>query len=370
MSDALSLPDSVTGARGAPSRLDGALARRSDVAGGGIDWEEMKRVCGAAIRSGILPKSITREDQAVAIALKARELGVPPMQGFSTIHLIQGVATCSANLMLGLAYKRLPEFSIRLIERTSSRCVMEFRRDARREWLRVSYTIEEAKAAKLTSKDNWANHPAAMLNARVVGIGCRLVAPDVFAGLYTPEEIDDGPPPDAYTVDPVDPATGRPARSEPEPDAGATPATEVPARPIESTPEPAATVAAPAAAPASTAPRATKADTDDLGRAWKALLERILARGLDQGHENEAQAAGKWLRGHGLDLSPVFTALKQGTAAQDLVVAAAAKVRELMTTHLPIEQPPEPVAAAATAPGCSPGMTKAQQKKFDDEIPF
>lgn len=207
MSDhALTLPPPVAGSRGAPERLESALARRADV--GCIDWEEMKRVCGAAIKSGILPRSITREDQAVAIALKARELGVPPMQGFSTIHLIQGVATCSANLMLGLAYKRLPEFSIRLVERTAARCVMEFRRDARREWLRVSYTIEEARAAGLTSKDNWKNHPAAMLNARVVGIGCRLVAPDVFAGLYTPEEIDEGPPPDAYTIDPVDPATG------------------------------------------------------------------------------------------------------------------------------------------------------------------
>lgn len=206
---AMTLPAPTQGPRGAVARTDNALARQADLRSD-IDWEELRRVCSAAIKSGILPRGITREEQAVAIALKARELGVPPMQGFSSIHLIQGVASCSSNLMLGLAYKRLPEFSLRVIERTPAKCVMEFRRDSKREWVKVSYTIEEAQKAGLAGKDNWKAHPASMLSARVIGVGCRLTAPDVFAGLYSVEELEDGVPPDATTVREVDLAQAEP----------------------------------------------------------------------------------------------------------------------------------------------------------------
>lgn len=248
-SAALSLPVSTTGPRGSSGRTDVAIARRAEVPGNGIDWNEIRSICSAAIKAGILPKAIQREEQAVAIALKGRELGIPPMQAFSQIHMIQGVASCSAQLMLALAYRHLPEFDLQVIESTSAKATLELRRDARRSPVRLTYTIEQAKNAGLTGKDNWRNHPDDMLRNRVVAKGLRLVAPDVFAGLYLPDEVESGahmeasevvpmeipssprrivaeapvePPRDAETAPPVVPEQS-PA---PQPTASAPPATE------------------------------------------------------------------------------------------------------------------------------------------------
>ena len=52
-----------------------------------------------------------------------------------------------------------------------------------------SFSIEEAKQAGLLGKDNWKNYPARMLKHRALSFAARDSFPDVFAGIYTPDEI-------------------------------------------------------------------------------------------------------------------------------------------------------------------------------------
>lgn len=57
--------------------------------------------------------------------------------------------------------------------------------------LEVAWTIERAKQAQLTGKDNWKKYPAQMLSSRVVAEGVRAVFPACLSGMYTTEEVQD-----------------------------------------------------------------------------------------------------------------------------------------------------------------------------------
>jgi hypothetical protein len=57
--------------------------------------------------------------------------------------------------------------------------------------LTITWTIDRAKNAGLTGKDNWKKYPAQMLSARVVSEGVRAVFPACLSGMYLPEEIED-----------------------------------------------------------------------------------------------------------------------------------------------------------------------------------
>ncbi len=128
------------------------------------------------------------EPAIIAIMLKAEELGVPPMQALSQIHVINGVPSCSAQLMLSLAYQKLPGFEFELTKSTADVCDARMRRASDKPWVGITYTYAQAQSAGLTGKDNWKKHPDDMLRNRVVSKLLKMVAPDTFAGVYTVDE--------------------------------------------------------------------------------------------------------------------------------------------------------------------------------------
>ena len=58
----------------------------------------------------------------------------------------------------------------------------------------IDWSIERAKQAGLTGKDNWNKYPRQMLRARVISEGVRTCFPAVAVGIYTPEEVQDFEP--------------------------------------------------------------------------------------------------------------------------------------------------------------------------------
>ena len=57
--------------------------------------------------------------------------------------------------------------------------------------LEVTWTLAQAKAIGLATKDNWKLYPRAMLRARVISEGIRSVYPAVIVGEYSIEEVQD-----------------------------------------------------------------------------------------------------------------------------------------------------------------------------------
>lgn len=152
-------------------------------------WTTLKQQAGELIRSGFLPSGIKTPEQAVAIILKGRELGIPPMQALSHIHVINGKPTMSAELMLAQIMRLHPKTKISYPKRTSEVCEVKVQRDGSDASV-FSFSMADAQAAGLLNNPTWKKYPRAMLHARCVSEMARSLFPDAISGVsYTPEEM-------------------------------------------------------------------------------------------------------------------------------------------------------------------------------------
>ncbi len=153
------------------------------------EFQTMKELSAMAFKSGLLPSGIKSAEAAMIIMLKGRELGIPAMQAFSHIHIINGKPTMSAELMLTQIYKCLPKAIINFVISDDKICKIEAQRPNgnKTEW---AFTIDEAKKAELLTKEPWRKYTSAMLRARAITIMARAIFPDCLNGVsYTAEEL-------------------------------------------------------------------------------------------------------------------------------------------------------------------------------------
>lgn len=130
---------------------------------------------------GSIPKT-------AAAILYARELGLPPMTGLGSVHVINGKAGLYAETQRALILSAGHDFRVASMD--ESRCVVKCRRAGEEEWSSFSYTIAEAERAGDVKKNpNYRARPAEMLLARATGRAARALFPDVIKGLGAVEEI-------------------------------------------------------------------------------------------------------------------------------------------------------------------------------------
>jgi hypothetical protein len=165
------------------------------------EWEVMRQQAAMLVTTGFLPSAIKTPEQAVAIILQGRELGIPTMAALNTINVISGKPTVSPQLMLALIYRSHEADLIDVEEETDTHCVVVMKRRGQPEH-REEFTIADAnkmttteweggqkKTIKLSDKYNWRSMPKTMLKWRAIAACARVVFPDVVLGLYTPEEM-------------------------------------------------------------------------------------------------------------------------------------------------------------------------------------
>lgn len=154
------------------------------------EWGVMVQQAGVMIKSGFLPTGIKTEAQAIAIMMKGRELGIPPMYALSNIAMINGKPTASAELMLALIYREHGGEALKFLRTSPEVCTIEYKR---KDWIEVQtyeFSLADAKRAGLAGRSGpWTLFPQAMLRARCISAVARLAFPDVIGGLYTPEEL-------------------------------------------------------------------------------------------------------------------------------------------------------------------------------------
>lgn len=141
------------------------------------------------VDSGLLPAAIKTPQQALTIMQMGRELGIPATYALRNVHVINGKPVAAAELLMALVRRSYGQAAIRVKEATNEGCTVEYREQGWDGVASLTFTIEDAKRAKLDSKDVWKAYPRAMLRSRAVSEVVRTAFPECIANLYTPEEM-------------------------------------------------------------------------------------------------------------------------------------------------------------------------------------
>ena len=151
------------------------------------DWAIMREQASLLVTTGFLPQAIKTPEQAVAIILTGRELGIGTMAALNNIAIIQGKPTVSPQLMLALVNRsgQLEDISI---QSGAEGATCTIKRRGRAPYV-ARFGPKEAQAMGLAGKDNYKKQPGTMYKWRAVAEAVRFTFSDMTLGLYTPEEM-------------------------------------------------------------------------------------------------------------------------------------------------------------------------------------
>lgn len=130
--------------------------------------------------------SETKQAAQAFVKMQAgQEIGIPPFQAMSGIHIIQGKVTIGAGVIASRV-KGSGKYDYKVLEMSEKNCCLEFFQ-GKESLGKSEFSAEEAKKAGTKNMDKF---PKNMLFARAISNGVKWYCADVFSGpVYVPEEM-------------------------------------------------------------------------------------------------------------------------------------------------------------------------------------
>lgn len=152
-----------------------------------LNYDQIKGYSRVFYESGLF-SDIKGEAQAMVKVVAGQEMGIGPIAAMTSIHIIKGRITLSANLIAS-RIRQSDNYDFKVIEMDNDKCEIAFTREGE-ELGRSLFTTEDAEKAGLVHGDNWKHYPKNMLYARAISNGAKWYCPDIFSGpVYTPDEL-------------------------------------------------------------------------------------------------------------------------------------------------------------------------------------
>ena len=143
----------------------------------------LERIAAIVAKSGM--GGFKTPEQATVAMLLALAEGIPLGRIIHEYHVINGRLSLRSECMLARFQKA--GGSIQYIEHTDN-CVSVTASHPKGGSLTVTWTLDRARKAGLTSNPTWNKHPAAMLTARAIAEAIRAVYPACLSGIITEDE--------------------------------------------------------------------------------------------------------------------------------------------------------------------------------------
>lgn len=161
------------------------------------DIDGMFRAAKLYLQTGYAPPSIKHAKQIVIIWAMAAELGIRPLVAINNMSVVNNRPNPNGDLALSMVHKAglLADTPTVVYsgEGDDYTCTIVVKRKGHKTARTQSFSIRQAKTAKIYGKQNWQTYPDRMLYYRALGFALRDVFPDVMNGMVIAEELEDYP---------------------------------------------------------------------------------------------------------------------------------------------------------------------------------
>jgi len=150
------------------------------------EYEQLRQLAEALHKSRLWKTGSI--EQALAVILMGRELGIGPTTALSNIIISAGKPTLGASLV-GALIQKSGRYSYKVTEMTDQQVSIDFF-EGPRPLGTSTFTLQDAQRARLSASQTWQQYPRNLLLARALTNGARWYTPGVFGGaVYDPEEF-------------------------------------------------------------------------------------------------------------------------------------------------------------------------------------
>ncbi len=160
----------------------------NDISTQPMSFKDIQQAAIMVVKSGLFP-AVKSEAAAMTLMMLCQAEDLHPIKALQRYDIIQGRVAMKTDAMLGEFQKRGGK--VKWINHSDIECSAEFFSPGVIDSLVITWTFDQAKKAGLTGKDVWGKYPRQMLKARVISEGIRMTMPEIIAGIYTPEEVQD-----------------------------------------------------------------------------------------------------------------------------------------------------------------------------------
>jgi hypothetical protein len=163
----------------------------------GTSLEAVKELGSWIARSGVF--NCQKDEQGNMIALECLATRKTPFDFKREFHLVNGSLTMRSDAMLAGYRTRGGKVIWKQFDSNAAIAIWKYDGNE----CEIGFTTEDAKQAGLLPAkpgSGWQKDPSAMLRARCISKAIRMLAPEVVAGVYTPEEAADFNTPSTPTV--------------------------------------------------------------------------------------------------------------------------------------------------------------------------
>ena len=150
------------------------------------------------VKSNLMPKGLDRPEKVVIALELGHELGLPPLISVMNIAVINNIPTLKADMMVALAMRsgivediRIEFIGQELGNNDDFGCKVTIIRKGIETPFVSIFTRRDAKVAGLFHKENWKRYEKRMLKHRAMAFAIRDSLPELFSGIYLPDEVDD-----------------------------------------------------------------------------------------------------------------------------------------------------------------------------------